>query len=57
MKVWENDFFVSKEAMEEIDKHWNNKIKTISNSCPECSVTLEHSEGCLLCRACGWTSC
>ncbi len=25
--------------------------------CPDCGNTIEHTEGCLKCPACGWSKC
>ncbi len=25
--------------------------------CPECGATVSHSEGCVMCHACGWGKC
>lgn len=32
-----------------------NKSKTIK--CPDCGKDLDHTEGCLTCRHCGWSGC
>lgn len=56
-KVWKGDFFVSKEAMAEIDKHWGDKTKAIGDICKECGGPLKHQEGCISCIGCGWSSC
>lgn len=55
MKVWINDFFVNKEAMKAIDRHWGTKTKTLGNNCPDCNAPLVHQEACLKCSnpACG----
>jgi len=26
-------------------------------SCPECGGSIEFSEGCKMCRGCGWSAC
>ena len=59
MKVWKNDFFVDKAAMEAIDKHWGTKKKKIGDNCPDCNGPLAHQEGCLRCPnpRCGWSPC
>jgi ribonucleoside-diphosphate reductase alpha chain len=31
--------------------------KTGNQLCPDCSCTIEHSEGCLKCNFCGWSKC
>ena len=36
----------------EVEKHVN-----IGGACPECGGTIEHEEGCMLCRGCGYSEC
>ncbi len=31
--------------------------KNFSAICPDCGSPVEHSEGCLVCNACGWSKC
>lgn len=33
------------------------KIKNIVGSCPDCGGSVEHMEGCEVCRLCGYTKC
>lgn len=28
-----------------------------NGECPECGAYLDHTEGCQLCRCCGWSVC
>lgn len=51
--VWKNDQYVSKEAMEQIDKHWNKESKAIGEICKECGGPLKHQEGGVYCQLCG----
>lgn len=34
-----------------------SKSGSMSGICPECGSTVEHTEGCMKCHACGWTKC
>ncbi len=36
----------------EVEKHFNP-----AGACPECGDAVEHEEGCLLCRSCGFSEC
>ncbi len=36
----------------EIEKH-----VSFGGACPECGGTIEHEEGCMLCRGCGYSEC
>jgi ribonucleoside-diphosphate reductase alpha chain len=33
------------------------KIKNVVGSCPDCGGSVEHMEGCEVCRLCGYTKC
>ncbi len=37
---------------QEIEKHVD-----VGGACPECGDALEHEEGCVLCRSCGYSEC
>ena len=47
--------------IKKINKKASEKPKRKTNSamriCPDCGSTVEHSEGCLKCNACGWSKC
>ncbi|HHE38168.1 MAG TPA: adenosylcobalamin-dependent ribonucleoside-diphosphate reductase, partial [Candidatus Cloacimonetes bacterium] len=32
-------------------------LKKLSEICPDCGSSIEHSEGCLICNTCGWSKC
>jgi ribonucleoside-diphosphate reductase alpha chain len=43
-----------------LEKHMNGngtKIGNVVGSCPDCGGALEHTEGCEVCRLCGFTKC
>ncbi|GAB6063772.1 vitamin B12-dependent ribonucleotide reductase [Deferrisoma palaeochoriense] len=40
------------EPEREIEKHVD-----VGGACPECGDALEHEEGCVLCRSCGYSEC
>jgi ribonucleoside-diphosphate reductase alpha chain len=40
-----------------IHSHGLTELDKLVGACPECGGTLEHEEGCMLCRACGFSRC
>jgi len=36
----------------EVEKH-----VSVGGACPECGDAVEHEEGCVLCRSCGYSEC
>jgi ribonucleoside-diphosphate reductase alpha chain len=37
--------------------HGLSALDKLAGACPECGGTLEHEEGCMLCRTCGFSRC
>jgi ribonucleoside-diphosphate reductase alpha chain len=37
--------------------HGLSALDKLAGACPECGGNLEHEEGCMLCRACGFSRC
>lgn len=35
----------------------NDRLVNLAGACPECGGTIEHSEGCMVCRLCGYSRC
>ncbi|NTV52456.1 MAG: vitamin B12-dependent ribonucleotide reductase [Candidatus Firestonebacteria bacterium] len=47
-----------KEDTEDIpSSHGLSALDKLAGACPECGGTLEHEEGCMLCRTCGFSRC
>jgi ribonucleoside-diphosphate reductase alpha chain len=37
--------------------HQLSALDKLAGACPECGGTLEHEEGCMICRSCGFSRC
>lgn len=46
----------SKDLSFEIHQHIESGAKN-SNKCPDCGTIMEHTEGCITCRNCGYSKC
>ncbi len=42
---------------DDVHSHGLTALDKLAGACPECGGTLEHEEGCMLCRACGFSRC
>lgn len=55
----EQEFLAYKSAINGTPIHVaeEQEVFTFNDECPECGVKLEQSEGCVVCRNCGWSKC
>jgi ribonucleoside-diphosphate reductase alpha chain len=44
-------------VIEETPFEKDTNLVEIPDQCPDCGGQIDHEEGCLVCRSCGWTKC
>ncbi|MBI4378168.1 MAG: adenosylcobalamin-dependent ribonucleoside-diphosphate reductase, partial [Nitrospinae bacterium] len=46
-----------KSESQKLNNFSNFRLETLAGACPDCGSSMEQADGCLVCRACGYSKC